>query len=342
MKLFRRSTAVHLALPLTLIVAFLADEVAFHPAAGSSVAKELSIDVELGLDDVSVSVNGDELPPEMLGQLGDEKLIVSILMGVTEKFVATKDGRPTDLLRTFDELSIKAQFGEDSKETDGGENLQGKTVRFHWNEDEQRYDKSWHESTGDAEKLDALTEDMDLRLLLPTKKVSEGDTWEVAGDRLAPLFLPGGIAGGDDDSEETAAAEDEIRAQLATFLKDFKVVCKYAGQRDDGDVRVAEITFTFEGTPKIDMGPVIERVAQAQGEVPDADVTATLSAKLKGEGKLDWNQAAGHMHAFEMQSELELELDLSADANEEGQSFQLEIGAKASGQVTWKMSAKRL
>lgn len=341
MKLFP-SRAVHLALPLAVIPFFSADELAFRPAAGTSVGKELTIDLELAIDDVSVSMNGQELPPEMLGELGDEKLLVHVLLEVTDKYVSAKDGRPTDLLRTFDDLSAKVEFGDNAESTDGPDELKGKTVRFLWNDGEQRYDKSFHESTSEEAKLEALSEDMDLRLLLPTKKVSDGDTWEVAGEKLAPLFMPGGFASGEDEDEETAAIEEEIRSQLAAFVKDFKVVCKYAGQREDGDVRAAEIQFTFEGAPKLDMGRVIEEVAAAQGDAPDAEVTAVVAATIKGEGTLQWNVAAGHVHAFEMQSDLALDLDMSADVNEEGQAFKLVIGAAASGGVKWKMSTKRL
>jgi hypothetical protein len=334
---------VPIALPLALVPLFLADEIAFRPASGSSVSKELAIDVELGLDEVSMSMNGQELPPEMLGQAADQKLLVNLVMEVTEKYVSAKEGRPIELLRTFDDLSANLEFGGESETTEGADELKGKTVRFAWNDDEKRYDKSWHESTGDDEDLESLSEDMDLRVLLPTKSVSEGDTWEAAGVDLAPLFMPGGFAnGGEEDDEESAAIEEEVVAQLESFVKEFKVTCKYAGMREDGDVKAAEITFVFEGAPKLDMGAIIERVAAAQGDAPEADVSAIVGASFKGEGTLLWNTAAGHVHAFEMQSALELDVDISADVNEEGQAFKVEIGAAASGQVTWKMSAKKL
>ncbi len=333
---------VPLALSLALVPLFSADDIAFRPAAGSSVAKGLTIDVELGLDEVTMSMNGQELPPEMLGEVGDQKLLVHLMMEVTEKYVSVKEGRPLELLRTFDELSAEIEFGGEAESNEDADELKGKTVRFLWNEGESRYDKSWHESSGDEEDLESLSEDMDLRVLLPKKSVSAGDTWEVAGAELAPLFMPGGFAsGGEDEGDEAAAIEDELVAQLESFVKDFKVTCKYAGTREDGDVKAAEITFLFEGAPKLDMGAIIERVAAAQGDAPDADVTAMVGASFKGEGTLLWNNAAGHVHAFDMQSALELDVDISADVNEEGQAFRIEIGAAASGQVTWKMTAKK-
>lgn len=341
MKLVRLRSA-SLILPLSLALALAADEVAFHPSANAAVAKELEVDVELAVSDFSFSVNGEELPPEALGPIGDQKLLVHLVLGVTDKYVATKDGRPIDLLRTYDDVRVKAEFGEGSKETDG-DDFKGKTVRFVWNEETHEYDKSWHESKDDVAKLENLTEDMDLRLLLPPKKVAVGDTWDVPGANLLPLFMPGGVASGDgdtSDNEEMTAVEEELKGQFAKFLEDFKVVCKYAGQRDDAGVRVAEIHFTFEGTPKLDLAPVIQRIAQLQEGAPDADVTASLSAQFKGEGSLLWNQAAGHVHAFDMQSDISLDANVDARASEEGESYQIVISAAANGKATWKMSAK--
>lgn len=333
-----------LALPLALAASTPSDEVAFAPAANSTVGKELKVELELQMDDVSFSVNGEDIPPEALGPIHGQKVLAHILIGVTEKYVASKDGQPIDLLRTFDELSMKAEIGDETE--DGSEEaaeFEGRTVRFVWDEDKKEYTKSWHESEGDDDKLEGLLDDMDLRVLLPSKKVAEGDTWDVPAEGLAALFMPGGLVGGGDESadeEAFAAFEEELRGQVEEFVKEFKVHCTYGGTREDDGVRVAEIRFTFEGAPKLDLGPLVERIAQESG-APQADIVASLGGDLKGDGTLLWNQGASRAHAFDMSSQIGLSADLEAQAEEQGQSFRVVVSARASGKATWEMRAKK-
>lgn len=332
-----------LALPLALAAALPSDELAFAPAANSSVAKELKVDVELTMEDVSFTVNGEDVPPEALGPITNQKVLAHLLIGVTEKYVESKEGRPIDLLRTFDDLSMKAEIGGNTEDaTDEAKAFEGRTVRFRWNEDKKEYDKSWHESTESEDKLEGLLADMDLRVLLPTKKVSEGDSWDIAAEELGALFMPGGIPGGgsEGDTEGMAAIEEDLRGQLEGFVKDFKVHCKYGGTREDGGAHVAEIRFTFEGTPKIDLGPIIQRVVSEQ-KGPDADIAASITADLKGEGTLLWDQKASHAHAFDMSSQIGLTADMEAQAEEQGQSFRVVVSARAGGKATWEMRAKK-
>lgn len=337
-----------LALPC-LALAPVADELTFHPAAQEEVEKKLEIEVELRVEDVSLSVNGQPMPAEATEELTSQELLLDLLVGVRETYVASRDGRPIDLLRTFDEVSFASEIGGDKSEADG-DDVEGKTVRFRWNEEQQSYDKSYEGEAGDPERLAAFSEDMDLRMLLPGKKVAEGDSWEVSGEKLLPLFLPGFVLDQVSfDEEDGEAAEvvdvmrEELGEQMQAFVRTFVVTCTYAGTSEVEGATLSEIRLRFEGGPKLDVAAFFERVIELQeGEAPDADIDASLSLDLEGEGTLLWNQAAGRAQAFDMASRIGLDANVEAQVEEQGQSFGVAFSATAAGNATWKLGvAKR-
>lgn len=333
--------------PFLLALAPVADEIAFAPKAESEVAKKLAMQVELKFQDVSVTVDGQPMPGEALGEFGNQSMLLDLAMDVTEKYVASKGGRPIDLLRTFDEVSLEAEFGDQRNESSMPK-LAGKTVRFRWNEDEKTYEKSLEGGEGGDDLLDALGDDMDLRLLLPAKKVSEGDTWDVDGKGLMALFLPG-FAGGDfggggldgEGAEVVALIEDELGQQFAAFLAEFKVHCKYEGLREEGGVPLARIRFDYDGGPKLDLAGLIERLAEKSsgGEMPEFDLTADLAIGMKGEGTLDWDQSAARLSAFEMKTDLTLSFDVDADVSEGGEQHTLSMTGSLGGTAGWTLKA---
>ena len=338
---------IALALPC-LALAPVTDELTFHPAAQAEVAKKLEIDVAMRIDDVSLTVNGQPMPAEATSELQNQELKLDVLVGVLETYVATRDGRPIDLLRTFEDVAFASEFGGDKSEADGDE-IEGKTVRFRWNEESQGYDKSYEGDAGDPERLTALSEDMDLRLLLPGKKVAEGDTWEVAGEKLLPLFMPGFVLDQisfDEEDGEAAEALDAMREELGeqmeAFVRGFTVTCTYAGTREVEKASLAEIRLRFEGGPKLDVASLFERVIEMQdGEAPDADIEATIGVDLDGEGTLLWDQAAGRAHAFDMNAKIGLDANVEARVEEQGQSFEVTFSANGAGDAAWKLGVEK-
>jgi hypothetical protein len=237
-------------------------------------------------------MNGEPGPAEMLDELKSNSLIVNMLVGATDKYVDTKDGKPIELLRTFDKLKFDAEFGEESNEVDEFKEFEGKTIKFKWNEKDSAYEKSFHESEGDKDQLKGLDPDMDLRCLLPDKKVAKGDTWEIPAERLKTLIMPGGFLnmGGDEEAEEAAKALEKIEEQFAAALKEFKVICTYKGAKEEGGVKLSEIGFTFDGKAKLDLGSIIQEIVEAnkQDGMPDMDFKANMGLGLKGDGVLTW------------------------------------------------------
>ncbi len=344
MKFSRLALLSCISAPLVLALALPADDLSFHPAANTEVAKTLKLDLEMNVTEASANFNGQELPAEALEQI-KQTLIANMVVGVTEKYVETKEGKPLTLLRTFDTMSLDFEFGDNSNADENFKEAEGKTVEFKWNEKEGAYEKSFKDSEGDADELKDLDPDMDLRVLLPEKKVAKGDTWEVAADRLKPLFFPGGMITkvGEEDAEGFDKMRKELEDQFSQFLKDFKVTCTYKGTKEEDGKTAAQIDFTFDGKMKLDMGSMIEEVISQQGgeEVPDMDVKAVFGMSLKGEGTLLWNLAAGHLANFDMKADAGLDVNIEVHAQSADQPVDVNMSGKAAGKMTWELAPNK-
>lgn len=329
-------------LPLTLALAAVADDVSFHPASSTKVEKELRIEAELQLKDLSASMNGEPMPGEMLDQLAAQSILLSLGVDVTETFVATKNGAPTDLLRSYDKVTTTMEIGDEVQEPESANELEGKTVRFLWDEDAAEFKKSFHESNGDDSLLESLIDDMEVRALLPGKKVSADDTWEVDGDKLTALFFPGGVAGGvssDGDGPDVDAMSEAMAEQFAEAFKDFRVRCTYKGSRESDGKQVGEIAFTYDGNGSLDLGSVLDELSGSFGPgAEDMDITADATLKLKGEGTLLWDLATGSLHSYEMQADVGLGFNLQLRTSQQGQQFEFALGGELGGDVTWEMT----
>ena len=165
-------------------------------------------------------------------------ITLELAVGVTEKLAGVKDGRATDLLRTFDSIHGKAEAGEESSE-ESFSDMEGKTVRFLWDGEKSEYKKSWHECTGKDEILNTLSPDMDVSALLPAKKVAKGDKWEVGGSKVLSLLMPGLQPGSVDLDKAGVPAEqakamqimmDELGPQLEEGLKHLEGLVRVRGQ----------------------------------------------------------------------------------------------------------------
>ncbi|MBL8863543.1 MAG: hypothetical protein JNK02_16255 [Planctomycetes bacterium] len=333
-----------LAVPFTLGLALVADELAFKPAKDSKSQKELRIEAEFRVRDASLSFNGEPVPADVISQVTSQDLLLTIGVEVTETFLSTKDGAPTDLLRSYDALSTRFEVGDEVQEPESGPNLEGKTVRFRWSESDSAFKKTFHESTGDEDLLEALDDDMELRALLPTKKVASGDIWEVKGEKIAALFFPGGLpggGGGDEGGPDLEAVGRELSEQLERSFRDFKVVCTYKGARDETGTQVGEVGFAYEGKASLDLAPVLQRVIDSLGEqAPDFDLSATASMTLDGEGRMLWDLASGTLHSYEMKADVTFGIAVEVSGEQQGQQIEIALSGTLGGDVTWEMKRK--
>ncbi len=93
-----------------------------------------------------------------------------------------------------DEL-LKAQVAAGAKYTKTFEEtreLEGKTVLFAWNGEEELCEPKFEDESGYEALLPGLDEDTDLRAFPPGKPVAEGGSWTVSPGAFDAIFYPGG------------------------------------------------------------------------------------------------------------------------------------------------------
>ncbi len=342
MNIRRASIAVAL-LPLALALHPRADKLSFQPAANSSVAREYEIAANIDQVDVSVSLNGADMSENLPGDLS-----ISFKLGasVANNFIESRDGKPIDLIRSFSKLVVEYDAFEKTG-SESVEELEGKQVRYKWNGETNEYDKSFHESEGDEKFLKALTADMDLTQILPTKEVSVGDTWTITGEGLNAIMSFGLDTTQMDNSEGEEAEmmamiEELLQPQIDKMTQSLTATCTYKGKRQVDERDCAEIELTYDGGGTLDMAAVIRQVAEKQIP-PEVEVkldigTATVAVKLKGTGTLLWDHGAGLMHAFDMNCDLGTKIDFQMSADAMGQTQDVDAQVDASGVITWKAS----
>jgi len=320
-----------------------ADELAFRPASGAEVGKSLELSLEVRVESLEMTVNGEPMPDGMDGA-GEETFEASMLVGVRERYVASREGRPTELHRTYEDLELEFVLAGETDAPAAFQSLEGRTVRFLWDEEKGEYARSFTgDSAGDEEDLADLHVDMDLRVLLPREKVSEGDTWKVRGRDVAPLFLPGGLPGRLDDEDpdaDLAEAEEELAAAFERFVEDLDVTCTFQGVREAEGVRVGETRFTFAGRGETDLARLLELLASDEA-TPDVEATARGTLELEGEGELLWDLAAGRVHAFRMNAKAGLAFEATAEFEVEGEGVEVTVEGRVSATAEWKLSTSR-
>src|SRR5262249_24217634 len=174
-----------------------ADKVSFHPAKGTKLARAWEVKTQLSLDDQTTSMNGKPTP-----DIDMELEITGTLDFATHDETGELDGDHVKTLkRTYDKLSSGSSFalsmaqmpdGGMEKNMTGSSKLEGKTVQFTWNPDESEYDVAYKGSEGEADLLDGLSEDLDLRAFVPGKEVAAGDTWKIDPNSFKEVLQPGG------------------------------------------------------------------------------------------------------------------------------------------------------
>jgi hypothetical protein len=334
----RPTLSALLAAPLLTALSPVADDLSFHPSDGSEVTRRYTIELDFELGDLSIVADGQDVsemvPSDQMSGAAE------IAMKVTESFVRSAEGRPLELIRYFEEMSGEAGPEGQAEAMEDIDKLEGKRVRFLWNEDEGAYDVTFHESEGDAEDLEGLTPDMDLRALLPGKEVSAGDTWSIDAKELHSVLLFGDKPeSGDEQFEELL--KSSVWPQVQTLMDQFKTTCEYLGERDVDGRKVGAIAVTMHGEGRIDLSQFILEVFQMQvGEaqvdldISKADVALTFDSK----GELLWDLAGGHLRAFDMACDADVALEFSGSADVQGESHSADADAEFAVTGNWKVA----
>lgn len=346
-----------LSSPLLLAFNLPGSRVRFAPADGSSVAKTFENKVELTLDHMAVSRNGQDMSgmmPEMDMNMTSEQKVV-----VTDEYVSNRDGAPKKLRRRFDELgndtsftvkmSMNDQTQDNSNSVKAKSELAGKTVVFTWDDESKDYKKAFDPAEDSPELLKDLHEDMDLRALLPEGEVKEGDEWDVDVKRLAGVIAPGGNLSLVPESIEEAAGGmggmGGPMGSMSDWLSDLlegEAKAKFAGMREVDGGKFAVIKLTVKIQSSKDMSDMVAE-AMKKAKIPEEAGKPEIDHmdidfKLEGEGELLWDVGSGRLHSFEMSGPTHINMDMGMKLNMPQMEMKLDISMEMSG--TANISAK--
>jgi len=179
------------------------------------------------------------------------------------------------------------------------------------------------------------------------KKVAKGDKWEVSGNKVLSLLLPGLQPGSVDLDKAGMPADaskamqimiDELGPQLEEGLKHLKVACEYSGSHDADGVNVADVKLHLEGELKLDIGPVLERIAAEESNGgPEATVDGAVTLSIKGDGSLLWNPETNMLQSYTLDADLQLHVKADVSADMGGQEMKLKAALTIGGKGSWKL-----
>jgi hypothetical protein len=333
------------------------DRIRFAPTEGSSVTKTFENKAEFTLQNMSLTINGQDSPtkPEMEMTITSNQKVV-----VSDEYVSNRDGAPKKLRRSYDELgstvsiAMKMAMMGNSQNKDqsstGESELQGKKVLFTWDPDKSEYHKTFEPALDKDSLLKDLEEDMDLRILLPKEEVKEGASWEIEDVKaFASVLAPGGnlsIVPKDMGSEEMSmgmpgmgSMGDWLRGALEGSAK-----ATFTGVREVDGAKMAVIKVEAKITVSKDMTDIVQdamKKAKLPPEAGDLSIDhMDVDYKLDAEGTLMWDIAAGHAHSFEMSGPSHANMDMAMKLSPGGQKMSLEYGMELSGTTSLKVEVK--
>ena len=333
-----------LAAPALLAFAPKADTVEFAPSDGTTVTKTFTTVMEFGLDDMSMLMNGEESP--MMPQMEMDMTMTSTVT-VSDEYVSVEDGRPSELERTFDTISQEmdieisvGDMGDQSVTGSGSSELEGETVVFKWDEDAEEYELSFADDEGDEDLLENLTEDMDLRALLPEDEVSEGDTWDIPLAGLVDILAPGGDLklDIDIDGEAMMGPDPTMMADMREMLADMlegEATGKYLGSRDADGTTVGVIELTIEIDTARDMSDLLEEIMAEQGPEGFEMIIDRVDVEfaLETEGELLWDLRGGHVYSLSLEGDIAVAMDMEMGMDMGGQEISFEMSMEMTGTI---------
>ena len=276
----------------------------FAPRDGSSVVKQADFSIEF--HSLSIDIEGHDYGDQGLTPLG-----LQTSAKFTDTYVKLAEGRPTELLRRFDELSGKWDEPRRRQDIGGFYALSGCTVRYLESQETQTLECTLKEGTAPGVRVGDLVEDMDLRGFLPAEAMKSGAKWTARGRPVMDALFGAtefGFAG--------ISAEHEPEGSLVKFfLRPF---------RELGNKQI-ELTCTLVDDDSL--APELARIELRQQDKFHVDITDAVNEYLRvatnsewridrfeldwdvdGKGRLLWNTALNRFESFDFEAEVDLDV----------------------------------
>jgi hypothetical protein len=239
---------------------------------------------------------------------------------VSDEVLAGEQGRTLELRRSYEEIASHSRLRLETDETEielhvrcGGA-LEGDSVEFEWDAEEEEYARSFGErASADSELLDGLEAELDLTELLPAQAVEIDDEWEIDAEMLSRLLVPGGELGwrpreytpGGMGSIPTPCLFAAAMGNLgdATGALDGEASAKLAEIGEEDGARVARIVVGLDLESEIDRS---ERLCSylVAAELSDEGVELAFEIEIEGEAELLWDLDAGRALSLDLEAEL--------------------------------------
>ncbi len=164
-------------------------ELRFAPAPDSQVRRTITLDHTLVVQEMQTTTRGTTQSSQENVSLSAHELLRTL-----DRYRSVADGRPLLLQRRFDEVAWNAEFSAASapEKIKAVSPLAGTSVVYTWVPEEQAYGKYYDARESPEEVLLRLSEDLDLRALLPGHALQPGESWKVPADKLVDVFAPCG------------------------------------------------------------------------------------------------------------------------------------------------------
>jgi len=260
-----------LATLATILLTTSGEEITLRHQAEREITRHFSYSTELVLDEMLMSVDGEEMPSP--GEM-EQEMTQSLEIVVRDVIAEVDEDHALRFTRTYEKLAGEGSFfmtdpmgGEHNEDHAETSDLEGKSVLFEADGDD--YTASFAaEDAGDDELLEDLVATLDLEGFLPPGPVEEGDEWKVDVDVLLALETPGGDVHLRPEEGEFGGIMDHGADMLDEEATDVEgeIVAKFVGMREEDGVRLAAIELSVDVTTISDM---TEAMQAMEDDVPD-------------------------------------------------------------------------
>lgn len=348
----RLSLALALALlPLAAAARAPAVRIAFAPAEGSSATKTFETKLQLTLDDLTIEGPAAAAPPRMeLSMSSTQRLVVQ------DDYQKQRPGAPAVLVRTYESVgadmtaAMTVEILEQTKTSEqsmhGKSELEGKRVRFAWNEESAAYDARFEPAIDKPELLEGLAEDLDLRALLPRDEVEIGGEWTIDAKTLVLVLAPGGNLSvvperANESSLRVGSEMGSLSGMLAGTLEG-EARAKLDSVREEDGARIAVIRLDLKAKSKSDLTETARKALEDTDLPPEVEglVLDKLEVEyaFEGEGELLWDLTAGRFRSLSISGAASVESDETMTVTVGGKPVKVGQRRALSGQSS--LSAK--
>ncbi|HJM55866.1 MAG TPA: hypothetical protein QF446_00930 [Planctomycetota bacterium] len=286
------------------------------------------------LSEMSSTVNG-----ENQGELDDMQHEQSYeASGVfVDRTVGSTDSKRTVFDREYEELGLEMAvqitppFGESVDEEASGESdLEGETVRFTWDADEEDFSPAFPEGEGgDEDLLEGLEAEFPWASYLPEEGVDTDDEWDIAPEVLIQTIEVGGDMSMTNDgegmlgsamSEVSGGRDGEYGGEMTATL----VGVNEVDGRDQAEISIEVDVSLVQDNTEIARADMQESDDFPEGAVvPDLE-SMVIETTYEGEGTLVWDVEGGYLVSLELELELEFTHTIQLLVEFGGQSMDIE------------------